>query len=88
MPEPIISLKEAAKLVEAGQVDALLRAIRKMPGKSALTLSVAEYRALTSFQKGLFLHKGGGLKRPSLTRAEFDQLTLRRKANFIRDGGN
>jgi hypothetical protein len=85
--DPVISLSQVAKLHERGQVDELIKAISRMGGKSELTLSVGEYRALTNFQKGMFLHKGGGLKRPSMTRAEFDHMTPRQKTNFIRDGG-
>jgi len=80
-----ISFSEAAKL-DQGQVSELVRSIRKMPGKS-LSLSVAEYRALTNFQKGMWLHKGGRIQRPSMTRADFDQLTAGRKMKFIKQGG-
>jgi hypothetical protein len=81
----VISLSEAAKL-DQGQVAEFVKSISKMPGKS-LTLSVAEYRVLTNFQKSMFLHKGGKLSRPKMTRAAFDQLTPGQKLNFVKNQG-
>jgi hypothetical protein len=61
--------------------------IKTAPGKARLTLTVAEWRVLSNWSKAMFLHKGGRVNRPRKTRAEFDQLTPREKANFINQEG-
>src|SRR5258707_6009030 len=47
-------------------------------------LSFAEYRALTSFAKGLFLHKGGRVTRCTMSREAFEKLNSRSRMEFIR----
>jgi hypothetical protein len=83
----IFSFKEIGELVDQGKIDELLKLIRTSPAKAELTLSIAEYRALTNFQKCIYLHKKGGIKRQTLTRAAFDELTPGRKMKFVKEGG-
>jgi hypothetical protein len=87
MPEDphVLSLTDCEKLDQA-QVAELVKSIRQMPGKS-LTLSVAEYRALTNFSKGMFLHKGGRVTRRTMAREAFEKLTPRSRMEFMKQGG-
>ena len=88
MPEErhMISLSEAAQLGQDGVAE-LVKSIRKAPAKSGLTLSIAEFRALTGYQKGLFLAKTGKLTRPKMKRADFQKLSPRDQSKFCVDGG-
>jgi hypothetical protein len=83
----LLTYEEIQRLGKDG-VNALVDYIKTCPGGSRVkTLSREDYLALTNYKKSLFLHVGGRIKHPEMTRAEFDKMTPRRKANFIRDGG-
>jgi hypothetical protein len=85
--KPLITFEQWTQLGPAG-IDEILRYIKQsVPGKSGLSLSLAQYRALTGRMKCMFLHKKGRIKRPTMSRDAFERLSPGKQMGFMRDGG-
>ena len=83
----LLTYDEIQKLGRDG-VNQLVEYIKTSSGGSRVkTLSRDDYLALTNYKKSLFLHVGGKIRYPEMTRAEFDKLTPRGKTTFISEGG-
>jgi len=83
----LLSYDELKRLGPDG-VNRLVDYIRtSSPGSRVKNLSQEDYLALTNYQKSLFLHMGGTVKHPEMSREEFDKLSPRDKTQHIRKGG-
>ena len=82
----LLTYAEIQRLGHDG-VNRLIEYIKTCPGSRVKTLSVADYQALTNYQKSLYLHAGGKIRREEKSREDFDKLSPREKTQFIRKGG-
>jgi hypothetical protein len=65
----------------------LLDYIKTAPLKARLTLSVAEWRALSNYSKAMALHRGMRVQHPHMARSDFERLSAGAKAKFINEQG-